>query len=293
MTDLVIGFAAGYDWPAIEPFAVSLNRSGFQGHKILFVQGLTELAKNNLLALGFTLIAVPELEYSFPEMTKGDFFAYVARFLLIHQFLHENPGYRFVICTDTRDVIFQHDPAAWLEKNIQDKGIVAASEFIRHEDQNGNTKWIEQGFKEVAPWMLDKIVYCSGVISGQAGYIADLTLGIYLMGRHLSGTIWGSDQPAYNALMHQKAYKDATLVPKMADLYCLNMVVLAFGEYRKLMTDLPPVTPTNMFTMAEGEYVYSLPDLSGFTILHQYDRIPPLAEYLREKYSLTHLHDPR
>ena len=39
--------------------------------------------------------------------------------------------------------------------------------------------------------------------------------------------------------MHQKAYADVTLVPKMSEQYCLHMVVLAFEQYRKQMTELP------------------------------------------------------
>lgn len=285
-TDLVIGLAAKYDWPDIEPFAVSLVRSGYQGDKVLFVKDNTPLATQRLKELGFSQIELPVIEFSDPTLPFGTYFPYVGRFLLIHQFLFENPGYRFVICADTRDVVFQHDPMAWLEKNIRENGLVAASEHIRHGDQDGNAKWIDQAFKEVAPWLLPHLVYCSGVISGRAEYVSDLALAIYLMGRHLSDTIWGADQPAYNAIMHQKAYEDITYVPTMNDLYCLNMVVYAFNRYRKFMTDLPPVRAlSGIGTIDDGEE-FLLPDLSDFTILHQYDRIPPLAARIRKQYAL-------
>lgn len=292
MTDLVIGLAANYDWPAVEPFAVSLVRSGYEGHKVLFVNNITSWAKHNLLSLGFTLIDLPLIDFSDPKIPLGNYFAYVGRFILIHQFLHANPGYRFVVCADTRDVVFQHNPMTWLEKNIGSAGLVAASEHIRHCDQEGNSAWIEQGFREVAQWMLPQTVYCSGLISGRAEYVSDLAMAIYLMGRHISGSIWGADQPVYNAIMHQKAYADITSVPTMADAYCLNMVVLAFAKYRKEMTDLPHVTAFTNIKIQEDNDVYTLPDLSQFAILHQYDRIPPLADALRAEHCLVNLDKP-
>lgn len=286
--DLVIGFAANYSWAHIEPYAVSLVRSGFAGKKVLFVQGLTEEAMTNLRQLGFELLPIPSVNYSDPTMVLNNFFAYVGRFLLIHQYLFDNPDYRFVICADTRDVVFQHDPVKWIEAHIGDKKLVAAPEYILHQDQEGNTAWVNQGFLEIAQWMMPKMVYCSGIVAGRADYVSDLALAIYMTGRHLSGKIWGVDQPAYNMTMHQKPYADVTLVPKMIDQFCLHLVVVAFEQYRALMTELPPVGAFSGITLPD----YRLPDLSGFCILHQYDRIPPLADALRAEYTLARVTVP-
>ena len=300
-TDLVIGFAANFRWEDLEPYAVSLARSGYAGKKVLFAQRLTADAADKLRLLGFELLPIPVIEYSDPEITKGGYFAYVARFLLIHRYLYDNPGYRFVVCADTRDVIFQKDPMVWLEKHIggsiPSHGLVAASEHIYHWAQKGNTEWVMKNFKEVDSWMMSNPVYCSGLISGRADYVRDLTMGIYLMGRAMSGNTWGADQPSYNAIMHQQAYKNVTLVPTMADAYCLHLVVVAFEEYRKMMTDAPPPllrgtssgqddrkTISND-SMAEM-WDYDLSDVSDFSIIHQFDRMPRLTAQIREKYSL-------
>lgn len=287
--DLVIGFAANFQWAQIEPYAVSLVRSGFVGKKVLFAQNLADDAVARLNELGFEILAIPPINFSDAELVKNPFFAYVARFLLIHMYLYDNPGFRFVICSDTRDVVFQHNPILWLEQNIGDKKLVAAPEYILHQDQEGNTAWVNQGFLEIAPWMMPSMVYCSGFISGYADYISDLALAVYMTGRHLTGKIWGVDQPAYNMIMHQKAYEDVTLVPHMSDQYCLHMVVLAFEQYRKMMTELPPVAGFSLINCDAG---YRLPDLSAFAVLHQYDRVPPLAEALRAEYTLANLHKP-
>lgn len=303
MDDLVIGFAANFDWAALEPYAVSLVRSGYTGKKVLFAQRLTADAADKLRALGFELLPIPVLEYSDPELTKGAYFTYVARFLLIHRYLYDNPDYRFVVCADTRDVIFQKNPMDWLEKNIGNAGIVAASEHIYHWAQKGNTEWVMQNFKEVDAWMMSKDVYCSGLISGRAEYIRDLTMGIYLMGRALSQKSWGADQPSYNAIMHQKAYADATIVPSMSDAYCLHLVVVAFEEYRKMMIDAPPPLttgknsgPDQRRTISNDSMAnmwdYDLSDVGDFSIIHQYDRMPNLAAQIRAKYTLDSIPKP-
>ena len=290
MTDLVIGFAAKFDWAALEPYAVSLVRSGFKGKKVLFAQALTADAADKLRDLGFELLPIPVIDYSDLEITKGGYFAYVARFLLIHRYLYDNPDFRFVVCADTRDVVFQKDPMVWLEQNIGDAKLVAASEHIYHWAQKGNTQWIEKDFKEVDAAIMSQLVYCSGLISGLADYVRDLTMAIYLMGRTISGTTWGADQPSYNAIMHQKAYADITLVPTMSDAYCLHLVVVAFEEYRKMLVDAPP--PLQFGTdLSDGinpdhMWDYDLRDIEHFAIIHQVDRMPKLLAQIREKYTL-------
>lgn len=297
MNDLVIGLAANYHWAAIEPFAVSLVRSGFSGAKVLFVKDLKGSARENLLALGFELLDIPNLEYSDPEMPCGRYFPYVGRFLLIHKYLEEHPGFRFAICADTRDVVFQGNPSTWLEKNIGASKLVAASEYILHRDQPGNVTWMNQAFKEIASRMLPQPIYCSGFISGRAEYVSDIALGIYLAGRHLTKSVWGSDQPVYNFIMHQKAYADVTLVPAMRDHYCINLVNMALTEERSRMTDRPDITPFQTYGAPPPQNLsllwnYGIPDLSRFTVLHQYDRIVPLAEELRKEYCLANVHLP-
>ena len=297
MTDLCIGLAANYDWPAIEPFATSLARSGYAGKKVLLVKDISPLARQNLAALGFDLVEIPVIEFSNPSQPLGRYFPYVGRFLLIHKYLESHFGYRFVICCDTRDVIFQGNPSKWLEKNIGDAGLVAAPEYLLHRDQSGNVDWVNKGFKEISSWMLPKMIYCSGVIAGRAQYISDVSMGIYLLGRDLSDRLWGADQPVYNTLMHQKAYQDITLVPKMSDHWCVNLVALSNSDDREKMLDWPEVAPFDTHGQGWVENLSILwnsgiPDLSRFTILHQYDRIRPFAEVLRNEYCLANLNRP-
>lgn len=280
MKDLLIGLATDYDWPDVEPFAVSLVRSGFAGDKVLLAHNLTDLAIKNLTELGFELIVIPPLEYSDPALPRGKYFAMVGRFLVIHKYLEEHPWYRFVFCTDVRDVVFQHDPAVWAEKNIGDKKLIAASEHIRHKNQPHNAAWLRNGFQEVQKYLLDDEVYCAGFISGVAEWVSDLCLGIYLAGRHLSGSIWGVDQPVYNFLMHQRAMRDITIVPHLHyHGYCINLAVVACDSARMTQT----------IRIAEDGGTIAQ-DLNRYCVVHQYDRIPELAQFFQKEYTLDSLH---
>ena len=66
--------------------------------------------------------------------------------------------------------------------------------------------------------------------------------------------------------------------------------MVAFEEYRAKLIDAPPPlqlgTDTNDGINPDHMWDYDLQDLSQFAILHQVDRMPKLAEQIREKYRL-------
>ena len=264
MTDLIVGIAKGYAWDAIEPFAVSVEQSGFAGDRVLFVKNASDDTRKNLEALHFTLVEIPDLPFEEPK-----YWHYSYRFFLIQRYLSLHQDYRFVFCADTRDLVFQRNPSEWMEKNIGDKQLVAASEFLLHQDSPPNMQWVNSMYQEVAEWWSPQMIYCSGFIAGRAPYVRDLARSIYLYSRAFTNTIWGSDQPIYNTLMHSKPYADITLVPTMKDRFCLNCVNIAFDDLRKNMTE-----------SLDSERV------GDFVVLHQYDRCSSLVPLIRQKYAL-------
>jgi hypothetical protein len=66
VTDAVIGVVKGYGWEELRNYAVSLAKCGFEGEKILFVDGISEEATKNLLRLGFVLVP-----YENPASIRG------------------------------------------------------------------------------------------------------------------------------------------------------------------------------------------------------------------------------
>lgn len=276
MNDVVLGLAMGYQWEQVRPFAHSLVRSGFKGAKVLFVRELSDEAELKLKELGFSLIQIPFINFSNPDIVNYRFFPYVGRFLLFSQFLRKYANeFRYAIFSDVRDVVFFKNPIDWLESRAQASKIVAAPENIFHKDQPGNSTWIQQGFLEVSNWMREQPVYCSGFISGSADYMRDLAMGIYLIGREMSSHVWGCDQPAYNSLIHQAAWYDVTMAPTLKDRYCVNLAVFAMPESRAALYDFP-----------EGKNGVAKLDLREFCVVHQYDRFVDIARNFRETFEV-------
>lgn len=295
MKDLIIAQATNFTWEQIEPFAVSTVWCGFKGDRVLIVENLAQDVRDTLKDLGFILLEMPQ---DIPGR-RHKYFAYMSRFLVVFRYLQEHAGeYRFVFSADTRDLIFQGNPVTWMEKNLGDKKLVAASEFCKHRDSPPCMHWVDGMYPEVRDWMMETDIYCSGFIAGYAEYMKDLCLATYLYSRDFIGEIWGPDQPVYNTLMHQKAYADITHVQKADEYFCINCVNIAFDNLSKHMTDFPPIRPYYDYnphhTTTRGLlWNGGIPNLSEYCVLHQYDRIPDLADNIRRVFTLENLRSGR
>lgn len=278
--DLIIGQATHYDWPRLEPYARSLWMSGYRGKKVLFIKGLTAEAVDNLAALGFELIQIPD----HPPQTK-DFFQGAGRFLQSWRFIINNKPcpYRYVLFADVGDLIFQRDPSEDMDEILcfeAGASLLAAPEYIRHTNEAWNASGIKNCFPEVENWIADKMVYCSGAIAGRAEVLADLLLNVYLTSKFLAAKVHGIDQPAFNTLIHQESYQEITFTPDMSDAWVLNSQVMAapslIDTYRPWLMDKEP-------EMRNG-LVYPQGSETPFCIVHQYNRNPEWIETFRKRY---------
>lgn len=94
--DVVLGMAAGYDWPKIELFVRSLRQSSYDGELVLFSNEVTPELRR--WSEPFRVTFVPfEARFPRPE---------VARYAAVADFL-KGKRYRYLFLTDTRDVFFQ------------------------------------------------------------------------------------------------------------------------------------------------------------------------------------------
>ena len=283
MKDLVIGQATHFDWPTLEPSARSLWMSGFDGKKVLFVKAISQEARENLLALGFELFEIVG-----PPQTK-DFFQGAGRLLKTWEYINNHKDeLRYVIFTDTRDLVFQSNPSDWLHERLREFGpydylsakLVAAPEHVPHTNEAWNASYIKSCFSEVEEWIGNKDVICSGVIAGYAEYVAELCLTNYMVTRCLAAKAHGIDQPGLNVLLHQRTYQDITLLPKMQDAWCINCQVMAspslIETYRPWLTDDEPEFRNGLVYPKYGDV--------PFRIVHQYDRNPEWTQIIRKRY---------
>ena len=141
--DLIIGVFANYgmEYPGIEQYMVSIERSGFRGRKVLLVWNLRPEVHNMLIRFGWELIATPPP----PRETKTlpvNFF--IHRIKVVAEYLQVNAWkYRDVFRLDIKDLVLQTNPSDWMEKNRQGAAIIASTECVTLEQEETNDRWIK------------------------------------------------------------------------------------------------------------------------------------------------------
>jgi hypothetical protein len=199
-SDAIIGVGINYSWREFNNYAISLDRCGFQGRRVLFVHNITDVARKALVNLGFELV-----EYTPKKVVVVD------RFIAIHDWLErEQANLRYIILADVRDVVFQTDPSDWFEANAGTAKIFGTSEFIFFRNESCNPFWVEQlyGRKVLDGLLAKEEVICAGTICGEVDAVKRLVLRIYQSStdRH------GDDQAALNYLLRTE-FKSEMRIP--------------------------------------------------------------------------------
>jgi hypothetical protein len=247
--NLVIGAIVSHGLNEIRPFVDTLRQSGFDGDIVFFVSqlapdGIEYLRRNHCLLL----------DYPFDE-THGKISVHSFRFLLFRQFLECNKDfYRYVMLTDTRDVLFQKDP---FDFDMDDRLCV----FLEDPSKRigtcpFNAGWIvkKYGQSELSR-LYDCEISCSGVTLGG---ISQVLTYLTALRDHLLPPVAfvGDDQGGHNYLVHHH------LVGPLRTMRNMKGPVLTMGylPFNRILWD------------TRGLIV----DWNGniINILHQYDRHP-------------------
>ena len=271
--DVIVTTVKNYDWPEIMPFAVSLDRSGFSGTKVMFIENVTQKAKDKLIHYGWTLIDVvadPAQSYA------------TARHEPVVEYLKKHKeDYRYVLYIDVRDAIFQSDPSAWLENNLGASAeLVGPSECVLIKHQDVNSRWIRETMgEETETWLGDYDVCCCGTIIGLTRTVLYVVEKMCEMSKKISG--WGYDQAYFNYLIHISPLKEVTPILKMKEGFIATCSwFLCDPEIWKpyLVDDVPIFDMERVLVCVPGTNI-------PFPIVHQYDRNAFWAQAIREKYS--------
>lgn len=271
-TDAIIGVIADLTWPDVRPYAVSLSRCGFEGEKILFVNSIGGEARYHLLRLGFKLV-----EFRLPTAFEGrncdsttDTNAWTGfgqyRYKPVIDFLtHQYEGFRYIIWTDVRDLIFQTDPIAWLEDNLHAPyKLVAARECWKIKNQPHNNQWAKYTAPADYEQLKEEEILCAGAVAGNGDTMLNLFHAIWAASKTLDSR--ANDQGIFNYLLRRPEYRDITVVPSMA----AGWVATAWNTKRYLpfaySTDDGPVFN------ADEYIVYTPSGVTPFSMVHQYDR---------------------
>jgi hypothetical protein len=273
--DAVIGVIYGYGWDEVKVWAKSLIETGFTGDRVLIVLDAAPEFVERLREAGFTVVQPgPEERLRL----NGGFAPFlVERFQLIANYL-ASTDYRYVILTDVRDVVFQDNPAASLQQQLDGGGLLASSEGVRIGDEWWASHMVENGFgSEALDSVRDRVSRNAGIIAGSREHCRRIALEIVRLCTQEHET--GADQAAYNLILNAERWKqDVKTVRHDVPWACQAGTVAdprQLPHLRDALLDAEPVFDGAFVRTPRGE---------PYAIVHQYDRVPQWREAFEARY---------
>lgn len=278
MTDLIISACTNYGWDHIKYWANSIDRCGFKGDRAMIVYNCQRETVDRLTDLGFKVWAF-QRDQQGNFVWPGQLVIVVQRFFHFWQYLGQFPQdhYRYVITTDCKDVIFQHDPSKWLEEHLGGKQMVASCESLCYQHE----PWGMDNLAGSYPWLTDRMkarpIWNCGVQAGTMRVMADLWLSIWhachAAQRH------NPDQAAYNVLLDSFAYQSITRFAMSEDGWACQAGTTVdptkMHQFRAHLLEPEPLWTGSRATTSKGE---------EFAIVHQWDRIPAWKDSIERAY---------
>ena len=286
--DIIIGGASNYSWEHLKYWVNSIAKSGFTGDVILIATNITKETIDKLSERGVkvSLYGKRQEDGSFKADSKGA--PHVERFFYIWNTLNQlnKNEYRYVITTDTRDVVFGKNPSDWLRANLKHKMLVCSSEGLKYEDEPwGNQNLLETFGPFFHNILKGNLIYNVGTIAGEFDYVKDLLLMIFQMS--INRPIPIVDQAVFNFLIQQEPHKDVIHKATNKDRWAVQLgtslaaVKSGHGDIGKICQQ----NPTELISY-QMKYTDDQPDVDNldFTIIHQYDRVNGLKDKIEKLY---------
>ena len=282
MKDLVIGCTTNYDWDKLKYWVNSLNKSGFEGDKVMIAFNIDYETIEKLSQAGFQVI-LPGKDNKQAQRYEyqSSLPVHVERFIHIYNYLNDHDDYRFVITTDVKDVIFQQDPTKFLGMELPGSKLMFASESMKYKDEPwGNQNLMETFGPYFHERFKDNVIFNVGVLAGRGNVMKDLCSMIFVMS--VNRPIPIVDQSTFNFMISQEPYKSIARYMRSEDGWACQLGTTAdpskIEQFRPFLLE-----PSPIFEKESGKVKTSTGKV--FTIVHQYDRVPEWRKVIEEKYN--------
>lgn len=297
MKTLVLGMVDNYDYHQIEPWLVSLQRSGYGGDIGLICYNIKKDVLKKLCDKGVKLFCV-----RFHEVSGDAYYPIkdimVSRFFNAYKIIESHKDYDYIVFTDVRDVLFQGNPVLNPFEYVPD--LMVGSENITYELEawNKNNMLLSFG-QDLFEIMKKRIVNCAGVIAGNRQSLSSLFFNLYLICKSLPYHVEGGggpDQAALNLLLTQYPYDEqvgvyngdndwvchaGTTNHAIFDGVRENHMSYFFKNSPELYEELSHIPGRKSPILKDG--LVCNHEGRPYKILHQYDRIESWKD-LKEKY---------
>jgi len=287
MKDLVITtISKNYKWSEIKNWARSLIDTGYSGDILIlaynfedsqheYIQKLQELDIKNIFIPTSDMYG-NEIGTNFiwhsgmVNIQNAHILIHNVRLFHMWQYLKEcSTPYRYVINTDSRDIIFQTNPSDWLTKNCN-KSILVPSEAVAYNSEPWNKDNLIKNFGTyVYEYMLKDEEACNvGTFACDGKLMPDLCLTMYLM----SIGVGHCDQPSFNILTRGILQNNCKVVD-FKDSWALQIgaIINKFNSNEDIL-------------YIKDGIIYCKNNNEPYCIVHQYDRVPELSNMINKKY---------
>lgn len=305
--DLIIGYAENYDWNRLKYWINSIQKSGFTGDVVIVGTNITKETIDKITEKGVILSLYGTKDESGNVSNNNNNVApHCIRFFYIWNYLKDHgQKYRFVITTDTRDVVFQDNPSPWLENGLVFHSIVASSEGMQYQFEPWGNKNLYDTFGPYFHNLLkDKLINNVGVIAGDALHVRGLMLLIFQMS--INRQIPIVDQAVYNFLINTDPIVNDTWFTTNDDGWAVQLgtsvkaVEAGAGDLgARVKEDAENWKKYHMYyedtqpTYREDGVVVNKYD-KPFVIVHQWDRVPEMKNHIEKLYGeVKNVDEPR
>jgi hypothetical protein len=211
--DLVLGTVENYDFYEFDRFLLTLRQTNFAGHVCLFVgPGINSRTVRKIKRHGVEVIRYgrrfPFIADPHPDAPKSmpdpiHLFNY-RHFFYYDYLLRRGAGFRNVLITDVKDVVFQKDP---FDFSIEDALHVAMENpEIPIGACSWNRGWILAGYgAETLERAKDKLISCAGTTIGPVKLVERYLKLMLGQIAEMKDAYECADQAAHNLLLHDGA----------------------------------------------------------------------------------------
>lgn len=276
MKDLIIGCSTNYDWSRLKYWINSINRSGFDGEKVMVLMNCDRDTIQKIIDSGFKVIGMKQ-DSNGNLVHQSNMMVHVERFIHMYNYIKDQ-DFRYIITTDVKDVVFQKNPSTWLENNLGDKNLVFSSESMLYENEPwGNQNLYETFGAYVYNEFKRNEIYNVGVLAGRGFAVRDLMMNIFVACQGKPIPI--CDQSTFNFLISQHPYLHTSKYMKSEDGWACQLGTTAdpskIQSFRPFLLEEEPKMNDGKIVTSKGK---------EFTIVHQYDRVPSWRSVIEATY---------
>lgn len=308
MTDMIIGAMTDYGIQEIEPWVVSLEKSGFRGKKVMMIFNAKQEVIDLLTELDYELWIIgkkPNIEgFAYWFDSRERFNVCNERFYYAQHFLQKQEEHGMVLMTDVKDVVFQNDPMNSMKGplihfgKVNNNSIMVSCENVTYENEPwGRNNMMRSFGPHIYERMKNQPIWNAGVIGGiNNSRFRDFLLSVYMAARS-TGLMYvdgggGPDQAALNLCLSMDEWNDITYKSSVSETFALQVGTTMDSTKNYNDVFIQPM----MAFFRDSEFQSSLvgkPQKPGvynstgsmYSIVHQYDRNHEMNNFFKSKYS--------